>query len=132
MRVLVDTSVWSLALRRKIPSAQTEVLRLTELISDGQPIFLTGIILVEILQGIKEQPQSLRMRQYLEVFPLIELDRAGYINAARLSSRCRSKGIQSGTVDALIAQTAIEHGCYLLTADQDFAQIARYSDLKLL
>ncbi len=87
---------------------------------------------MEILQGVREVQQASKIRRYLECFPLLELDRLGYINAASLHSKCRSKGIQSGTVDALIAQTAIEKNCYLLTVDQDFEHIARCTSLKLM
>jgi len=131
VRVLVDTSVWSLALRRKSVSTQKEAIRLRQLIDEEHQLFLTGIILLEILQSIKEAQQVGKIRGYLDFFPLLELDRAGYENAAKLSSDCRKKGIQCSTVDALIAQTAIEHNCYLLTADKDFEFMARHCQLKL-
>jgi len=131
LSVIVDTSVWSLALRRKEPSSHPEVKRLTELIADGQPIFLLGVILMEILSGIREPSQVQRIRRTLDAFPLLEPIRSSYINAAILGTICRSKGIQTGQTDLLIAQTAIEHNCYLLTTDKDFVEIARYSPLKL-
>ncbi|CAN5166015.1 PIN domain nuclease [soil metagenome] len=132
MKVIVDTSVWSLAIRRKTPSTQPEVTRLAELIADEQPVYLLGVILFELLSSIKEHSQALKIRRHLESFPLLDLDRSGYVNAATLGSHCRSKGIQAGTVDLLIAQTAIEYGCHLLTTDKDFVQIARHSSLRLL
>lgn len=132
MKVIVDTSVWSLAIRRKSLSDQPEVDRLAELIDADQPIYLMGIILLEVLRNIKEQPQAQKIRRQLEPFPILDLERSGYIRAAMLGSLCRSKGIQVGTVDILIAQTAIEHDCHLLTTDKDFVEIARNSALKLL
>ncbi len=132
MKVIVDTSVWSLALRRKNPISNPEVTKLEDLISDGQPIFLLGVILMEILSGIREHSMLLKIRRHLESFPLLEPARATYIDAALLGSVCRSKGIQTGQVDLLIAQTTIEHNCHLLTADKDFVEIARNSSLKLL
>lgn len=132
MKVIVDTSVWSLALRRKNPDIQAEATKLAELISDGQPIFLLGVILQEILSGIRERSLLIKIRRHLESFPVLEPSRTTYVDAALLGSACRSKGIQAGQIDLLIAQTAIEHDCYLLTTDKDFVEIARNSSLKLL
>ena len=132
MKVLVDTSVWSLALRRKAPSAQPEVVLLEKIIGEEHHIFLTGVILMEILQGFRELHQFEKIHGYLEAFPILDLNRNGYANAALLQAKCRKQGVQSATVDSLIAQTAIEHDCHLLTADQDFIHIARCCDLKLL
>jgi predicted nucleic acid-binding protein len=132
VKVLVDTSVWSLALRRKSVTTAPQAVRLADLIASGQPVFLTGVILLEILRSIRHRDQFLKIQKYLESFPILELDRSGYTSAALLGSHCRSKGVQGSTVDILIAQIAISNGCHLLTADGDFAHIARHSELKLL
>ena len=132
MKVIVDTSVWSLALRRKNATSHPEVTKLEDLISAGQPIFLLGVILMEILSGIREHSILIKVRRHLEPFPILEPTRTTYIDAALLGSACRSKGIQTGQIDLLIAQTTIEHNCQLLTTDKDFVEIARNSSLKLL
>jgi len=132
MKVLVDTSVWSLALRRKSPDTAPQVSHLQNLIEADQPIFLAGVILMEILQGIRNREQSVKIQRYLEAFPMLDLSRAGYLGAALLGSHCRSNGVQCNIVDILIAQIAITHGCHLLTADQDFVRIAKHTELKLV
>lgn len=132
MRVLVDTSVWSLAVRRKVKSPEPQAVQLRDLIAAGHSVFLTGIILTEVLSSIRHDEQMIKIRELLEAFPILELDRQGYAEAAQLSSRCRRKGVQASTIDSLIAQTAITHECFLLSADQDFQHIAQHCNLKLL
>ncbi|MDA8327281.1 MAG: PIN domain-containing protein [Nitrospiraceae bacterium] len=132
MRVLVDTSVWSLALRRKDGHDNKEAGALKKLIEQGEDISLLGIILQEILQGIKRADQFQALRRYFEPFPLIELSRDEYIKAAALKNDLIKKGIQASTVDALIASAAINKECVLFTTDSDFFHIAKHVKLKLL
>ncbi len=132
MSFLVDTSVWSLAFRRKTiaEDAYSKVLR--ELIESGQDIFLIGIILQEILQGIARPEQFESLRKLLSVYTLIEPDRKDYEDAANLRNLCRRKGVQASSIDFLIATVAINHKCYLLSSDGDFENIATQCDLKLV
>ena len=131
MRVLVDTSVWSLALRRT-DDDKKEARALKKLIEQGEDICLLGIILQEILQGIKRADQFQALRKYFEPFPLIELSRDDYIKAATLKNHLIKKGIQASTIDALIASAAVTKECVLFTADSDFFHIAKHVKLKLL
>ena len=47
----MDTSVWSLALRRDAPPDVAEVRRLKDALSADEPVLSTGIVLQELLQG---------------------------------------------------------------------------------
>lgn len=132
MRVLVDTSVWSRALRRKDGSASREADVLKRLIEQGEDIYLIGIILQEVLQGIKRHEDFYMLRKYLDAFPLIELSRDDYVKAAALKNSLIKKGVQASTVDALIASVAIAHDCVLCTADRDFSHVAKHIRLRLL
>ncbi|MFY9268747.1 MAG: PIN domain-containing protein [Candidatus Manganitrophaceae bacterium] len=132
MNVVVDTSVWSLALRRRSQESPSSVEKLTRLIQDGESIFLLGIILQELLQGLRAQKDFNRLREYLAAFPLVEPKREDYIEAARLRNRCAAKGVQAGTIDFLIAAICLRYQCLLLTTDNDFIAIARCAPLKLL
>lgn len=132
MNVVVDTSVWSLALRRRSQESPSSVEKLTRLIQDGESIFLLGVILQELLQGLRAQKDFNRLREYLAAFPLVELKREDYIEAARLRNRCAAKGVQAGTIDFLIAAICLRYQCLLLTTDNDFIAIARCAPLKLL
>jgi predicted nucleic acid-binding protein len=130
--VLVDTTVWSLALRRDSPPDIREVSLLRELIERGETLWLTGSILQEVLQGFHDDRRSRRLVKLLEDFPLVELHRDDYVFAADIRNRCRSRGIQVGTIDAQIASATIQHNHVLLTTDEDFPRIATLFPLRLL
>ncbi len=132
MNVLVDTSIWSLVLRRKNGRKVQEATRLEQFIQDGESIFLVGVILQEILQGIRSDKNFEKVAVTLKAFPLVPLKREDYIFAASLRNQCRAKGVQAGTVDFLIAAAAIRYNCRLFTTDKDFLHIAKHIDLKLL
>ncbi len=95
-------------------------------------ILLVGNILQELLDGLRNRKDFDRLVRLLEPFPLVHLERDAYIAAAELRQRCRSKGVQVGAIDCLIATACILNGYPLLTADRDFRRIATYSDLLLL
>lgn len=132
MKVLVDTSAWSLALRRKDPSTHPCVDRLKDLLLGGQSIAYLGIILTEILQGVTSDTLFRQIEKQFEALDLIEPTKSDYVAAAKLATICRHKGIQASTIDFLIAAVSIEHNLWLLTTDDDFGHIASVSSLKLL
>lgn len=131
MRILVDTSVWSLSLRKGGPADHPAVERLNQYLASGENLFLTGVILQEILQAYRSERTAENVAGYLDPFPLLEIDRAGIKAAARLFRQCRSKGIAVSTIDSHIAAAAIGHSCALLTADRDFERVATVSELQL-
>jgi len=131
VRILVDTSVWSLALRRSSGVVNEEAIVLKTIIEQGEDIYLLGIILQEVLQGIGNSKDFLALKEYFKAFPLIDLAREDYVRAAELKNRLTGKGKQASTIDVLIASAAISHHCHLFTADKHFTQIAEHSELKL-
>lgn len=132
MNVIVDTSVWSLAFRRTRPEQTLPVEKLTRLLQEGESIFLLGIILQELLQGLRSRKDFNRLSDKLSPFPMVEPRREDYVEAARLRNQLSAKGIQAGTIDFLIAAICIQYKCLLLTTDRDFDAIAGHSALKLL
>lgn len=132
MRVLVDTSVWSLALRKKGPVDHPSVVALSSLLHANENVFVTGLILQEVLQAYRSDASFRAMAKHLEPFPILELERSDFVHAAGLHRRCAAKGVGASTADCQIATAAIRHACLLLTADQDFDRIARLSELKLM
>lgn len=133
MHLLVDTSAWSLLLRRRQVDALDPVAgELRARLEAGDCIHLVGCVLQELLNGVKSAQQFDLLAEYLEPFPLIALERADYIEAARLKNLCRAKGVQAGTVDFLIAAACIRRNYPLLSADEDFEHIARHCDLVLV
>lgn len=119
MKVLVDTSVWSLALRRNPPSACPEVSELIELIKEAR-VQMIGPIRQELLSGIKSQTQFQKLRNHLRPFPDLELTTHDYEYAAEFFNLCRGKGIQGSNTDFLICAIAARHKTPIFTTDGDF------------
>jgi predicted nucleic acid-binding protein len=131
MRILVDTSIWSLALRRPTGVINQESVLLKTIIAQGEDIYLLGIILQEVLQGVRNPKFFFALTEYFKAFPLIDLKREDYVRAAELKNHLIGKGKQASTIDVLIASVAISHHCHLFTADKHFTHIAEHSELKL-
>ncbi|MBI2822017.1 MAG: PIN domain-containing protein [Acidobacteria bacterium] len=132
MNVFVDTSVWSLALRRDQPQPVQEVERLRVLLRDGESIFTTGLVLQELLQGFQGPKQEQLILENLSSFAFIVPQREDYVEAAWLRNGCRRKGIQIGTIDALLARLCMAYKLQLLTADRDFHRMAQVFPLNIL
>lgn len=131
MMILVDTSVWSLGLRRDAPPSVAEVEALKDALDDGGQVVTTGLILQELLQGFSGPKDRKAIVDRFSSLPLIAPDRQDHIDAAALRNECRRAGVQAGTIDALLAQLCIRHELVLLTTDKDFAAIAERSPLRL-
>ena len=132
MSLFVDTSVWSLALRRDQPAGRAEVGMLVRALESGETTLLTtGLVLQELLQGFAGPKSRSQIVERFSALPLIVPDRDDHIHAAELRNGCRRKGVQIGTIDALLAQLCIRHDLTMLTADQDFTHVAEHSRLKL-
>lgn len=130
MNLVVDTSVWSLVLRRpRVDDSDIHVQTFRAHLESNNRLFLIGNILQELLDGLRSTKQFDRLVQLLEPLPLLELDRSTYIAAARLRTTCRTKGVLAGPIDFLIAAACCQYGYPLLTSDQDFSRIAKHCDL---
>jgi predicted nucleic acid-binding protein len=132
LRALVDTSVWSLVLRRRGPADHPQAAKLQRLLDGEEEVAITGAILQEILQAFRLAETVAKVIEYLEPLPLLELDRETCIDAAGIHRACASKGIAASTLDCQIAAAALRHDYPLLSADTDFERIARVCDLELL
>ena len=134
MMVLVDTSVWSLALRRRqkhlSPEAETLKGELTELIREGR-VRLIGPIRQELLSGVREETQFRQLRARLLPFEDTHLETRDYEEAARCSNVCRAAGVAGSSVDFLICATAIERKWPVFTTDRDFEKYARHLPVQL-
>ena len=129
MNLFVDTSVWSRALRRDELEPDDRVSRLARALDGGEPVFTTGLVMQELLQGMRGPKRFDALVERLSVLPFIIPDRRDHVDAAKLRNRCRRKGIQVGTIDALLAELCIRHELTMLTADEDFVRIARVTSL---
>lgn len=131
MNLFVDTSVWSLALRRDVPSRRREVVFLAEALEAGEAIFTTGLVLQELLQGFRGPKAREAIVGRFALLPFLVPSREDHIDAAALHNACRQKGMQVTTVDALLAQLCLHHELTLLTTDADFRRVARVRPLSV-
>ena len=131
MTLLVDTSVWSLALRRDGAAASLEVSALREAIDGADSVVTTGLVLQELLQGFNGPKDRQAIIDRFGALPLIQPDRQDHVGAAEVRNACRRSGVQIGTIDALLIQLCGRHDLTLLTADKDFLNAAAFVPFKL-
>jgi predicted nucleic acid-binding protein len=130
LNVIVDTSVWSLALRRAKRVDDGAPREIAELIREGR-VAMLGAIRQELLSGIKEKAQYELLREHLRAFPDIELETADYEDAAVVFNRCRERGIQGSNTDFLICAVASRRDFSIFSTDGDYAHFARVVRFKL-
>jgi len=131
VKVLVDTSVWSAALRRREPREDGVVAVLRELIDQGRAA-MVGPIRQELLSGIKHRTQFERLRDVLRAFPDEEIAPGDYERAASHFNTCRRKGVQASNTDFLLCAVAERLGMPILTTDGDFELLRRHVPVRLL
>jgi predicted nucleic acid-binding protein len=131
LSIFVDTSVWSLALRRDAPSPAKEVRALIQAIEAGDTILTTGLVLQELLQGFSGPRNRAQILDRFSAVPLLVPTRDDHIAAAELRNRCRRAGVRVGTIDAILAQLCLHHDLIMLSTDNDFKRIATQCALKL-
>lgn len=132
MSVVVDSSVWCHVLAKGVPPDDPQVRKFVALVNEGPNIALLGVILQEVLQGLRDKRQFAVVKEQLDEFALVTLDRETYVAAAELRHQCLAHGVQAGTVDLQIAAACLQHDCALLTSDADFSRIAECCGLQLL
>ena len=131
MTFLVDTSVWSLALRRDTPADVPEVQVLIEALSGTEVVVTTGLIFQELLQGFSGPKAASAIIERFSALALVEPSREDYVAAAELRNASRRAGVQIGTIDAVIAQLCISDDLTLLTTEEDFLHAAKHCKLKV-
>jgi predicted nucleic acid-binding protein len=130
MRVLVDTPIWSLALRRRSSDLNPDEARLkdalAELIREGR-VIMVGPVRQELLSGIRDGSQFNRVRERLEPVRDLPIETSAYEDAARMSNLCSSRGVANTSVDMLICAVAVAAAVSILTIDRDF--LTHYSKI---
>jgi len=129
MKVIVDTVIWSLALRRSTPE-NTVINDLTSLIED-QRIVMLGPIKQEVLSGYSDPNKFKKLKEKLSYFPntpIVDLD---YEQAAEFHNICRRKGIQGSHVDFLLCACAYRLNAMIYTRDKDFDHYSKHIPIKL-
>lgn len=124
MRVLVDTCVWSEALRR-LKSEESDVSRELRYLILEHRVEIIGAIRQELLSGLREDAQFEKLEKHLEAFPDIIPESSDHITAARYFNICRAQGIQGSNTDFLICAVAVRRQLAIYTTDKDFQQFAK-------
>ncbi|HDO31327.1 MAG TPA: PIN domain-containing protein [Desulfobacteraceae bacterium] len=130
MKIIIDTCVWSLALRRNEPQSNGYVEELKELIKEVRAQ-LVGPIRQELLSGIKSKKQFNLLRSHLEAFEDLELEREDCELAAEYFNMARNKGVQGSNTDFLICAIATRRKMSILTTDKDFLNFQAVLPIKL-
>jgi predicted nucleic acid-binding protein len=130
MSVVVDTSVWWLALRRRRPGAEPVVRELAALIGEGRAALL-GPIRQELLSGVPSQQQYEPLRSHLRAFPDVSLETDDRETAASFYNRCRARGVQGSNTDFLICAVAARRWLAILTTDADFSHFTQLLPIAL-
>jgi len=130
MKIIVDTCVWSLALRRNESKSSNLVDELSELISEVR-VQLIGPIRQELLSGIKSKTQFNKLKKHLSAFPDLALLASDFELAAEFFNLARSKGIQGSNTDFIICSLAYTHKMSIFTTDKDFESYASVLPIKL-
>jgi predicted nucleic acid-binding protein len=131
LTLFADTSVWSLVLRRDQLADHVTARALIRALETGERMVTTGLVLQELLQGFYGPKAQEQIVDRFSAIPLVVPDREDHVSAASLRNHCRKKGVQVGTVDALLAQLCIRHDLVMLTTDEDLGHVARLSELRL-
>ncbi len=130
MKVLVDTSVWYLALRKNVNRDDKIIKELLELIHELRVVII-GPIRQELLSGISEQNKYEQLKERLKPFDDTPVDTEDYELAAQLFNQCRKKGIQGSHIDFLICAVSIKNDFFIFTFDDDFKKYKKHINIKL-
>lgn len=130
MKVLVDTCVWSQALRHKRPDKDT-IQRLSDLIHDGRAV-LIGPVKQELLSGISHADQFEKLKDILSAFEETLLRSIHFEKAAEFCNTCRSRCVQGSTIDFLICAVAHVEHLTIFTIDNDFRHFAKHLPIQLM
>ena len=132
MRVIVDTSVWSLAFRKKEKTEiEIKLIKyLSELVRDLRVVMI-GPIRQEILSGISDEKKFVELQSKLSVFSDWSIETEDYELAAKYYNKCRKNGIQGSHIDYLICAVAFNSNFSILTLDNDFDNYKKYTEIVL-
>ncbi|MEI6054648.1 MAG: PIN domain-containing protein [Lentisphaerota bacterium] len=129
MKALVDTCIWSQVLRRKEPNNEF-TQKLGELVSDSR-VEIIGPIRQELLSGISDPNQFIKLKNHLASFEDIALRTEHFVKASEFSNICRANGVQGSTIDFLICSVAVTENLFIFTTDKDFDNYAQYLPIRL-
>jgi len=126
--ILVDTSVW---IDFFADRSLEHVDKLSQFLEDGEDICTCGIVLTEVLQGIKKEKDYINIKEYFGNFIYIPMQRSTFIKSAEIHRELRQKGITiRNQVDCMISALVMEKDVLLMDNDREFALIESCFELK--
>ena len=125
MKVVVDTSIWSSALRRGVQNNSAAVQELRHLVQDHR-VQMIGPVRQEILSGIRHESQFNKLKAHLENFPDLSIITEDYVAAAKFFNLCRAKGVQGSNTDFLICAVAVRNKFAIYSTDKDFDLFSKH------
>ena len=125
MKVIVDTSIWSSALRRGVQNNSAAVQELRHLVQDHR-VQMIGPVRQEILSGIRHESQFNKLKAHLENFPDLSIITEDYVAAAKFFNLCRAKGVQGSNTDFLICAVAVRNKFAIYSTDKDFDLFSKH------
>jgi predicted nucleic acid-binding protein len=130
MKILVDTCVWSLALRQQGPQNSAFVKELMELLEEVR-VEIIGPIRQELLSRIKSKEQFEKLQMHLAEFHDLPLETADFEKAAEFHNINQKKGVQGSNTDFLICSVAYRREMEIFTFDRDFSLFSNSIPIKL-
>ncbi len=128
--VIIDTCMWSLALRGKKPKEIEIAQQITQLIDENRAKII-GPIRQEVLSGYSDLTQYEKLRSKLQYFPNEQIADSDYETAAEYSNFCRAKGIQGSHIDFLICAVSVTLKMSIYTNDKDFQHFKKHLPISL-
>jgi predicted nucleic acid-binding protein len=128
--ILVDTTVW---IDFFAGSPRPHVANLEQLLRTGEDICICGIVLAEVLQGIRSDSKYAKTKGYFQSLVFLPMTHATFLRSSQMYRTLRKKGVTiRAPLDCMIASVAIEHRVPLLHNDRDFDKIARHTNLPVV
>jgi predicted nucleic acid-binding protein len=131
VKVIVDTDVWSEALRKKKGKRSAYVDELINLIQEGR-VLMIGPIRMEVLSGIQDSLIFDSFSERLAAFADSEISSEIYVSAARFFNLCRSKGIQGSNTDFVICACSVHWNMPILSKDKDYLRYQKHIPIKVI
>jgi len=116
---IVDTSVW---IEFFLKPESDLTIHFKGLLRERR-VKMVGIVLAEILQGIKVPEEAKLVKQNLEKIPYLEMTKDVWEKAGEISASLRNKGTTIPLSDLIIAALAISEDQEVFTIDPHFKEI---------
>jgi len=117
-RILVDTTIWIEFFRGK-----TKIADHLEMFLKENTAWTCGVVMFEVLQGIKSEGEKNKVLNVLAGLPYLEMTKELWQRVAELSKSLKKKGVNLPLSDIFISAIAIENDLPIYTLDNHFEQI---------